>query len=122
LFSEDDIRKAAEEISRLPWFVADTTQSGAGLKTPRRRKRTGGQQQQPLTEKQMEAVKLHGDCEGNISEVGRRLGIDRKSAEQRIKSGFAKIGKTVPKKAKTQKLKRGNRGEDDVAEEDDKRR
>ena len=96
--------------------------SGKKKKSTRRRKRAGGQKPQNLTEKQMEAVKLHGECEGNIAEVGRRMGIDRKSAEQHINAGFGKLGKSVPQKAQTQKHKRGKRGEDDVAEEDDKRR
>lgn len=99
-----------------------TTNTKKKAARTRRRKRTGGQKPQKLTAKQTEAVKLHGECEANIAEVGRRMGISRKTAEQHIKAGFKNLGISMPQKARTQKVKRGKRGEDDVAEGDDKRR
>jgi len=87
----------------------------------KRRKRTGAAKAPTLTPKQTEAMKLHGDCEGNIAEIARRLGIGRKSAEDRVKAAFKKLGRSIPRKASTKALPTSRRGEEIVSKSDDKR-
>ena len=104
-------------------FVAAKTlrkQRGMTATVKKRRRRSTLQPKQ-LTAKQTEAIKLHGDCQGNIAEVARRMGKDRKTAEQHVKTAFTKLGKSVPTKAKTTALKTDRRGQADVAKSDDHR-
>ncbi len=91
----------------------------SGKKQRRRRRST--QQPKKLTPKQTEALKLHGDCNGNIAEVARRIGKDRKTAEQHVNAAFTKLGQNVPTKAKTTSLKTDRRGQADIAKSDDHR-
>lgn len=75
-----------------------------------------------LTVRQVEAVRLHGDCEGNIAEVARRMGIGRKTAEEHIRKGYKVLGKDVPEKASTRSIPSDNRGQANLSAKDDKRR
>ena len=87
----------------------------------KRRKRTGVTKARALISKQMEALKLHGECEGNIAEVARRMAIDRKTAEQHINAAFGKLGKSAIKPGKTKSLPTGRRGETNLSDKDDRR-
>ena len=72
-------------------------------------------------QQQLEAVQLFGDCEGNIAETGRRIGVDRKTVEQHITAAFEKMGKSVPNIARTKRLQKDNRGQEHLSDDDDHR-
>jgi predicted DNA-binding protein (UPF0251 family) len=76
-----------------------------------------------LTPPQLEAIRLHGECEGNMAEVGRRMQINRKTAQQHFEAGMAKLGKNAVrgKKPKTQSIPKDPRGQELLAEDDDQR-
>lgn len=112
----------ANYIRAFAEFVADLTpaKTAHGVKPPRRRRRSTPQPK-PLTARQTEAMKHHGDCQGKIAEIARRMGVVRKTAAQHVKAAFTKLGKNVPTKAKTTSLKTDRRGQADVAKSDDHR-
>lgn len=102
--------------------VEPAEQRSKAKRTVTGRRRRQSPQPKPLTPKQTEALKLHGDCQNNIAEIARRMKIGRKTAEQHVKAAFKKLGKSVPLKAKTTQLKTDRRGQSDVIESDDQRR
>ena len=108
---------------RVAALSAAKTRLGRAKKTDPEVKRRRRPPLQPkrLTAKQIEASKLHGECKGNIAEVARRMGKDRSTAEQHIVAAFTKLGKSVPTKPKTTKLKTDRRGQSDVTKSDDHR-
>ena len=87
----------------------------------KRRRRKPNQTPKKLTTRQTEAMTLYGECQSNIAEIARRMGVDRKTAQQHVEAAFTKIGKSVPTKAKTTSLKNDLRGQVDVAKSDDHR-
>lgn len=87
----------------------------------RKRRRKGLSITRPLTLRQTEAMKLHGECEGSIAEIARRMGVTRKTAEQHVQAAFTKLGKSVPTKAKTTAIKTDRRGQADITNDDDHR-
>ena len=89
-------------------------------KTPRRRRKRQPTTR-PLTVKQIEASKLHGECEGKIAEVAKRMGISWKTASGHIKAAYTKLGKRASLKAKTTALNTDRRGQVDVTKSDDQR-
>lgn len=89
--------------------------------TEKKRRRRSTLQTKPLTLKQIEALKHHGDCAGKIAEIARRMDVTRKTAEQHVKAAFTKLGKSVPTKPKTTSLKTDRRGQVDVSRSDDHR-
>lgn len=95
-------------------------QHATGVKKQRRRRRQNPQPK-PLTPRQTEAMKHHGDCQGKIAEIARRMGVARKTAEQHVKAAFTKLGQSVPKKVKTTSHKKDRRGQENVAASDDHR-
>jgi predicted DNA-binding protein (UPF0251 family) len=110
------IVRQAEEITRLIKQVRVR---------PRRRKR-GGKTIRPLTDKQAEALFMLGLCNGNYAEAARRIGIDRKSFEERCKAAYGKLGRKGMKlqeiefnKALVARLPRDRRGQEAVAVHDD---
>ena len=76
----------------------------------------------PLTPKQIEASKLHGECDGNIAEVARRMCCDHSTARQHLEAAFGKLGKVIGKNPTTAAIKKDRRGQADVVESDDRRR
>lgn len=76
-------------------------------KRPRRsRKRSSADQPPSLTDKQLEALLAFRDCEGNVAEAARRVGITRKSLQERIAAANRKLGELAvsrDKRPKTEK-------------------
>ncbi len=133
--TEQDEESCVPELQRAAKALLSYLSEAAGGKnedrstaktkatTKRRRKRSGGTTTPRLTARQTEAMQLHGECEGNIAEVARRMGVVRKTAEQHVNAAFTKLGKSVPKtKARTSSLTTDKRGQTTVAEGDQKRR
>lgn len=73
-----------------------------------------------LTDKQMEAVHIVGECKGNIAEAARRLGKDYSTIRQHYKAATAKLGKKAVKHS-TKRLATDGRGQANVATDADKR-
>jgi hypothetical protein len=105
--------------------LEDMAESLARRVRPCRRKR-GGESIRPLTPKQAEALHTLGECAGNYAKAARRIGIDRKSFEERCKAAYGKLGRKGTKrhemeinKALVAKLPRDGRGQEVVATHDD---
>ncbi len=57
-----------------------------------------------LTERQTESLRLHGECNGNMSEVARRMGITHPAARQHYDAANKKLGITLSEQARTTRL------------------
>jgi len=92
----------------------------AARKARNRRRRSSAEEKiRPLTEKQVEAVHIVGECRGNLAEAARRIGIDRKSLKERYDAALKKLGKAGMPKPSTERLPQDRRGQTMVAGEDD---
>jgi predicted DNA-binding protein (UPF0251 family) len=103
------------EAALMDWRLQSKKETTA----PRKRKR-GTIKVKPLTARQVEVVQIVGECNGDLAEAARKLGIDRKTVKQHFDAASRKLGKAVVTHA-TQPLRRGLRGEADVSYEDDRR-
>lgn len=119
----DRITKA--QLEKRAKELEAKVQSQARQLRSRRRKR-GGESIRPLTEKQTEALYIFAVCNGNYAEAARRIGIDRKSFEERCKAAYVKLGHKGMKryemeisKALVARLPRDRRGQEVVAADDD---
>lgn len=91
----------------------------------RRRRRPRGDSVRPLTDRQLMAVQVVGECKGNFTEAGRRLGLHRKTVRLHYQAGMRKLaakthvraGRGAPKR---QALPESGRGELDLYERDDR--
>jgi predicted DNA-binding protein (UPF0251 family) len=83
----------------------------------RGRRRRMRQEPRPLTPKQTEAMQIVGECEGDLAEAARKVGICRKSLAERYSAALKKIGLTAAQylKPKTVSLPRDRRGQVAVA-------
>jgi len=79
------VRRAAPNSSN----ISDQKQK------PKQRKRQT--RQRNVTEKQLEVLKVVGECNQNFSEAARRLKLDRKTVMQHYKAGLRNAGKLAPK-------------------------
>jgi predicted DNA-binding protein (UPF0251 family) len=73
-----------------------------------------------LTMRQAETVQIVGECNGDIAEAARRMGRDRKTVNEHYERAMQKMGKTVVQ-PKTTGLRRDRRGQEDIANDDDRR-
>jgi len=114
-------RSASNAASKTsPEQPRETIASEVKPPKPKRKRRLSGQAK-PLTQRQTEALKLHGECEGNIAEVARRMRIGYSTAQQHVHAGFKKLGKSAPTKAKTTQYKTDRRGQVDLTDSDERR-
>jgi hypothetical protein len=126
-------RKVKEIVGRFTKAGSDkktqeleaTVKSLARQLRSRRRKR-GGKRIHALTPKQTEALLMLGECAGNYAKAARRIGIDRKSFEERCKAAYGKLGRQGMKrqqieinKALVARLPRDRREQEVVATHDD---
>lgn len=79
-----------------------------------------GRQSRELTPLQTRAVQLDGECNGNISEAARRMGVDRKTYKQHLDAAYRKLGRLAPMLSRTTRLPKDKRGQERVTK--DKRR
>jgi hypothetical protein len=98
----------------------ETVPAGEPSKPQRRRRKRPPMIEKPLTDKQVEAVQIVGECSGNLSEAARRLATDRSALTQRYRAALRKMGKAVVKHA-TKRLPTDRRGQATVGERDDSR-
>ena len=108
---------------RQSWGITPQRMFDGVVRTERERKAKGRRKPRPsdatrpLTGRQLEAVHLYGECKGNFAEMGRRMGIDRKTAKQHYLAGTGKLGrKYQATKVKKQGLPHDGRGQVDLAE------
>lgn len=95
------------------WYmdvVADLSAKG----TNRTRRRRVDRQPTALTAKQLEASQLYGELKGDLTAVGKRMGISRQAAVKHYKTAMRKLGKAAMPKAKTQSLPKDERGQETV--------
>jgi predicted DNA-binding protein (UPF0251 family) len=74
-----------------------------------------------VTEKQLEALKVVGECNHNFAEAARRLNLDRKTVKQRWDSGLRNAGKLASKflgKPEIQSAFVDSRGQSTVSSDD----
>lgn len=82
----------------------DKRNKPAGRKTAlRATRRRPAQGRKELTNRQVEAVQIVGECEGDIAKAARQMGLDRKTVEQHYNAGLSKLGVTAAS------LKRGTK-------------
>ena len=74
-----------------------------------------------LTAKELEAIYTIGVCRGNKSKAARQIGIDRKSLAERFDRALQKLGKRVVQQHITKSMPRDRRGQEHIAEDDDRR-
>jgi len=89
----------------------------------RRRRRIAGADIRPLTAKQVEAVSMVNQCEGNIAEAARRMGKDRATVEQHYRAANEKLGAKIVRRGRglpsTQALPTDGRAQADVYTDDE---
>ncbi len=88
-------------------------------KPMKRRRKSTNTKVNPLTPQQTEAIRLDGECKGNMSDVGRRMGISRQCAKQHLEAAYKKLGINASKKATTERLKTDRRGQEVVHDNHD---
>lgn len=116
----DDAFWQLENLVRLIVFAAKASGGGKKRNGARRQSDELGGKEPTLTAKQVEALTLYGTCKGNITEIGRRMGIASQTARQHVEYGFVKLGQSLPKtRAKTTGLPTDKRGQENVVEDDD---
>ena len=84
----------------------------------KRRRRKTPQNPRPITAKQTEAMQIVGECQGNLAEAARRIGINPKSLRERYDAACKKLGRKAVK-AMTKSFPKDRRGQEDVASSDD---
>lgn len=121
-----DVENLARFI--VPWAIAKRVAASTGerpaggpAKPKRTRRRLPKSGDPSLTPKQVEAVFLVGECEGNVTAAAKRAGIDPKSMRDRYKGALAKLGRAGVPKPKTRQMPRDLRGQDSVTKSDDRR-
>jgi len=94
-----------------------TADAGTGGGKARKRHRPKTRlQDRPLTERQVEAVTVVGECNGNITAAALRLGKDRKTVSEAYHAALRKLGRKVTR-PKTANLPRDKRGQENVSED-----
>lgn len=121
---------ARETLRELRRFVQangvptpEAASAESETKMKRRRRKRAGDVVRPLTPRQLEAMQLYGECKGNFAEMGRRMGLDRKTAKQHYDAAASKVGpKAVAQKPETNAIAHDCRGQADISDIDDARR
>jgi hypothetical protein len=98
----------------------DATPPGPARQRPKERRRRPAAEPKPLTAKQVEAVQIVGECRGDFAEAARRLKRDRKTIVGHYEAAQEKLGKSAVKAA-TQPLPKDRRGQENIADGDDRR-
>ena len=88
-------------------------------KPKKRRRKSTNKKVNPLTNKQIEALRLDGECQGNMSDVARRMGIKASTARQHRDAANKKLAIVVSKKAATERLKTDRRGQEVIQDNHD---
>ena len=111
----EELRRGELTFQRLCvlWDAPSTSADGPGRNgKPHRPRRKGTPREtKTLTARQLEAVKVVGECDGYFAEAARRMGIDRKTCRQHYDSAMRKLGRAAPHaKRRTQSLPTDRRG------------
>jgi hypothetical protein len=100
-------RDAAKDLP--PWPIY-----GKMLNEKRRAARA---KSRPLTDKQVTAQRLMGECDGNITEAAARMGCKRQTFMEHLAAGNAKLGKLAVNRPKTERLREDRRGQLSTSED-----
>lgn len=103
------------------WVAPALDAAAKGLERPRKKtKQRKPGKTIPLTEKQLEAVHIVGECKGNIAEAARRIGKDHKTVKQHYDAGMKKMGKAAVTH-KSHSMPKDRRDQENITKEDDRR-
>lgn len=97
------------ELVGLP--ATRTTPKGS----PRKRRAT--LKPKPLTARQAEIVQIVGECNGDIAEAARKLGVTHKTVAEAYKVAMGKIGITAVVRPTTTSIPEDHRGQMNVSED-----
>jgi DNA-binding NarL/FixJ family response regulator len=111
------VRKRAA-LENLPTLAVAMTPAVENRRPTRRRPAVALKQ---LTARQVEAAHVVGECKGNLAEAARRMGLDRKTVSQHYRAALRKLGKTALPTPKTGRLLRDRRGQESMADGEDRR-
>jgi predicted DNA-binding protein (UPF0251 family) len=106
--------------SQLVDATDERNSPGTKRQRRKRRRRKSGAAPRPLTAKQTEAAQIVGECKGNLAEAARRLGIDRKTLQERYEGALSKLGRQAVKH-RVQSLPLDRRGQERLSCDDDRR-
>jgi hypothetical protein len=111
---EPEVRSFLDDLAASP---------DAALKPDKPKRRTPRPPTEPreLTKKQAEAVQVVGECKGSIADAARRLARDPKTVRQHYNAAMEKMGRKVVKAA-TKPTPTDRRGQEKLADGDDRRR
>jgi len=85
-----------------------------------RKRRRPSLEVRSLTPRQVEVMQIASECETNLAETARRMGLHRKTVEQHYRAACKKLGiKAVTGKPKTHSIPLDRRGQEDVAAQSD---
>ncbi len=74
----------------------------------------------PLTARQLEVMQIASECEANLAETARRMGLHRKTVEQHYRAACKKLGiRASTEKPKTDRIPLDRRGQEDIAGQGD---
>ena len=85
----------AGNASEAATELLSAEQATNGTKSKKRHRKPANNSPKPLTDRQVEAFRLFGELNGNMSEVAKRMGIARQSAKQHYAAANKKIGRTA---------------------------
>lgn len=121
-YREAAYRALAEVFEQLRGELG--TAAAAPQRGGRGRKRRGGtpsaNKVYPLTERQLDALHIVGECKGNIAEAARRLRKDRTTVRQHYRVAMRKLGRRA-QEYQTQRLPMDRRGQLHASKADDLR-
>ena len=97
-----DAEAALQVLDQLP--VNAKPEAPNAKRVPGRNRKPTKSPAKPLTAKQVEILRLHGECKGNMSEVARRMGVTHPTATQHYTEAHKKLGITASERARTTRL------------------
>jgi predicted DNA-binding protein (UPF0251 family) len=94
----DDYSHTLARLDQMIAVAAERKQLEPGTRQPQQ----APVHSTPLTAKQLEAVHMVGECQGNIAEAARRLGKSRSTIARHYKAGMAKSAEAPPPRSSSQ--------------------
>lgn len=121
LFNVRLLDEAIASCSLNPLLTAHLAALGGTPKkqgSKRKRRRTSPRAEAPLTNKQVEAMQLVGECKGNFAAAAKAAGKSRQAMKKLYDKGASKVGLAAPKH-RTQRLPTDRRGQEMIPSPED---
>ena len=130
---DPDMQRRQRAIDAAHWILASAVSMGTMAADYRerlaacaryfdaaRKRRRPSLEVRSLTPRQVEVMQIASECETNLAETARRMGLHRKTVEQHYRAACKKLGiKAVTGKPKTHSIPLDRRGQEDVAAQSD---